>query len=148
MVRRWWCKWSAAAMVIVGRDQTRHYYYDCCTILQPPPPTTAKNPTAFWGQNGRLSRRVLASALALQNRVAGPPVALPRGRFLNRPRGPSQGHRRRVAFARRSPYALSARARPRSIHRVRGAGEGNAIVGGGWTDPHRGQGAGDGAWRV
>jgi len=71
-------------MVVVGRDQTRHYYYNCCTILQL---TAAADATATRGGGGcsgrRLAGRVSARAPARQNSVAGPPVALPRGRFLN-----------------------------------------------------------------
>jgi len=50
-------------------------------------PTTGENPTLTRGDGGRggrrLSGRVSVRAPARQNSVAGPPVALPRGRFLN-----------------------------------------------------------------
>lgn len=98
--RRWWCKWSATAMVVVGRDQTRHYYYNCCTTtycrrrrrrhrLRHRHPTTVKNPNLNCGggkrgrRGRRLSVRVSAHAPARQKSVAGDPVALLRGRFLN-----------------------------------------------------------------
>lgn len=72
-------------MVIVGRDQTRHYYYNCCTILQPPPPTTAKNPTAFWGQNGRLSPTGVGACACAPKSSRRPSCCTPAGTVFESP---------------------------------------------------------------
>jgi len=139
--RRRWCKWSAAAMVIVGRDQTRHYYYNCCTILQLPPPTTAKNPTALGAERSSVATGVGACACAPKSR-RGPSCCTPAGTVFESRAGLLAGPPPTLRSLRRSPYAplgRSARARPRSIHRVGGVRdvEGYVIVGGGRTDPPR-----------
>lgn len=152
VVRRRWCKWSAAAMVVVGRDQTRHYYYNCCTILQPPPPppTAAKNPTAFLGGRTVVCRvtGVGACACAPKSR-RGPSCCTPAGTVFESPAralaGPPPTRCVRASIALRAFGACAA-----AFNTSRERGGGGERESRRWTDrsTRRGRGERNGAWRV